>query len=72
MTFLDGDFHIKGRCKYFCNPTCHPAQISPKWVYGCLNPNHPDYDPYDFCPIVNCGGRKAKCEVKGVQSCNAL
>jgi len=61
--FIDGDFPSgKGNCKFHCSPTCHPAQVGPRWKYGCNNPQHPCYDPSDFVPIVKCGGNKKKCE----------
>lgn len=62
--FIDGDFPVEGKCEYFRSPSCHPAQIGDEWVYGCLNENHPSYDPGDFCPIVNCKGDKNNCEIK--------
>jgi len=62
--FLDGDFPVKdAECKYYCSPTCHPAQIGPKWVYGCLHPSWPQNKDRDFCPIVKCGGILANCEL---------
>lgn len=63
--FIDGDFKTgKGDCKHHCSPTCHPAQIGPKWKYGCLHPKWPQNKAGDFCPIVDCGGLKEKCELK--------
>jgi hypothetical protein len=62
--FIDGDFPTKRQCKYHCSPTCHPAQISPKWVYGCTHPSWPQNKAHDFVPIVKCGGRYKKCELK--------
>jgi hypothetical protein len=67
--FLDGDFSVEeAECKYYCSPTCHPAQTDKhEWKYGCLNSKHPHYDPYGFCPIVKCGGRVKDCEIPKLQ-----
>jgi hypothetical protein len=62
--YIDGDFASgKGDCKHHCSPTCHPAQIGPEWLYGCLHPAWPMNKAHDFCPIVRCGGDKMKCEL---------
>jgi hypothetical protein len=67
-SFIDGDFPSgKGRCKYHCSPTCHPAQVGPEWKYGCLSPKHPATTP-PLCPIVKCGGSLSKCEAKEVRT----
>jgi len=66
--FLDGDFPSKQSakgCRFHCSPTCHPAQIGPEWVYGCLHPEWPENKAGDFCPIVRCGAKQAKCEFPG-------
>ena len=63
--FFDGDFSVKNsECEYYCSPTWHPAQTGPEWKYGCTNKNHPYCDPFDFVPIVKCGGKKKNCEIK--------
>jgi hypothetical protein len=65
MIFIDGDFKSdKGNCKHHCSPTCHPCQVGPEWVYGCLHPAWPQNRESDFVPIVNCDGEKLKCELK--------
>lgn len=61
---VDGDFPVGGaKCKYYCSPTCHPAQIGPNWRYGCLHPAWPANQERDFCPIVFCGGDPEECEI---------
>ena len=60
--FIDGDFPTGKRCKYHCSPTCHPAQVGPDWLYGCLHPELEETKSGDFCPIVNCGGNPEKCD----------
>lgn len=63
IIFLDGDFKVKGsKCKHYCSPTCHPAQVGPEWRYGCLHPAWPQNQDGDFCPIVECGGDPKDCE----------
>lgn len=62
--FLDGDFPVKGsKCKYYCSPSCHPCQVGPKWVYGCLHVAWPQNE-FGFPPIVNCGGDPKNCEIE--------
>ena len=61
--FIDGDFATGRECKHHCSPTCHPLQVGPKWLYGCLHPHWPQNKAGDFCPVVKCGGRVAKCEL---------
>lgn len=70
--FIDGDFKSGvGDCKHHCSPTCHPGQIDPdKWHYGCLHPAFPSNRYGDFCPLVDCGGDKNKCELKGAKFIN--
>lgn len=64
MIIVDGDFPSeKGECAFHCSPTCHPAQVGPEWVYGCLHPAWPSNKERDFCPIVKCDGVYGKCEV---------
>ncbi len=64
--FLDGDFPSnKGSCEHHCSPSCHPAQIGPDWVYGCLHEAWPQNKAGDFVPIVNCKGIKGDCELIG-------
>ena len=61
-----GDFASgKGNCKYHCSPTCHPEQVGPEWQYGCLHKAWPPNRHGDFCPMVECDGERAKCELKG-------
>lgn len=65
---IDGDFRSElGNCEHHCSPSCHPAQIGPEWVYGCLHKAWPQNRYGDFCPIVHCGGEKSKCELKGMK-----
>ena len=66
MFCIDGDFKTgMGDCKYHCSPSCHPGQCDPdKWHYGCLHKAWPSNRIDDFCPLVECGGEKAKCELK--------
>lgn len=62
--FIDGDFKVKGaECEYYCSPSCHPAQVGPKWRYGCLHPAFPENIEHDFCPIVYCKGQLKNCKV---------
>jgi hypothetical protein len=61
--FIDGDFPTKRQCPHHCSPTCHPVQVGPKWVYGCLHPSWQQNKDGDFCPIVKCNGRVSKCEL---------
>ena len=62
--FIDGDFRSDiGNCKYYCYPTCHPAQVGPETVYGCTSKVWPQNRDGDFVPIVQCGGDKTKCEI---------
>ena len=63
VLFIDGDFPTNKECKYHCSPTCHPGQIGPEWKYGCLHPSWPQNKEGDFCPFVECGGHKSKCEI---------
>ncbi len=64
--FINGDYRSAlGNCEHHCSPTCHPAQIGPVWVYGCLHKAWPANRYGDFCPIVNCNGEKSKCDLKG-------
>jgi len=60
--FFGGDFLTGAPCPSYCSPSCHPAQVGPEWVYGCLHRAWPQ-NPYDFCPIVGCGGKPEKCEI---------
>lgn len=65
QTFVDGDFPVgKGTCSYYCCPSCHPAQVGPKTVYGCTNPIWYANRTGDFCPIVRCKGNKKNCELR--------
>jgi hypothetical protein len=64
MVHIDGDFKTGKECKHHCSPTCHPAQVGSKWVYGCLHPSWRVNQDGGFCPIVNCGGVVAKCEAE--------
>jgi hypothetical protein len=65
MIFIDGDFKSgKGDCKYHCLPTCHFAQIGKNWKYGCTHKAWWQNRAGDFVPIVECGGKKKKCELK--------
>jgi len=62
--FIDGDFRVKNSmCEYYCCPTCHPAQVEAKWVYGCTHIAWPQNEVGDFCPIVDCGGDPSKCKI---------
>lgn len=64
--FIEGDFPSgKGTCQHHCTPTCHPLQVGPETVHGCLSPSLPyNRSPdRDFCPIVDCGGNPLKCEI---------
>lgn len=64
--FIDGDFKSElGNCEHHCSPTCHPLQVGPDWVYGCLHMTWPMNKHGDHCPIVRCGGEKSKCDLKG-------
>jgi hypothetical protein len=64
--FLDGDFPSgMGNCKFHCSPTCHPGQVGPEWKYGCTHPAWPANKYGGFVPLVDCGGDKSKCELKG-------
>jgi len=63
QVFIDGDFPTDTQCEHHCSPSCHPAQIGPEWVYGCLHNAWPQNRDGDFCPIVECGGDPAKCEI---------
>ena len=61
---IDGYFKVKGSaCKYYCSPSCHPAQVGPEWVYGCTHKAWPSNRDGDFCPIVDCEGDQAKCSI---------
>jgi len=62
---IDGDFPVKGsKCKYYCSPSCHPAQIDPdEWKYGCTHVAW-EQNLYDFCPLVLCDGDPANCEIE--------
>ncbi len=64
-TPIDGDFpSAKGDCEFHCSPSCHPAQIDPdEWHYGCTHRAWTQNRAGDFCPIVECKGVKAKCEI---------
>ena len=65
LTHVDGDFKTrKGDCEYHCSPTCHPAQVGPEWLYGCLHKAWPGNREGDFCPIVDCDGEKSKCKLR--------
>ncbi len=62
--FIDGDFPTGAQCEHHCSPTCHPAQVDQgDWHYGCLHDAWPQNRTGDFCPIVECGGDPAKCEI---------
>ena len=61
--FIDGDFSTGKECEYHCSPTCHPGQVGPEWRYGCLHPGFPANKMGGFCPLVDCGGEYAKCEL---------
>jgi len=64
MIHIDGDFKSNlGNCKHHCSPSCHPAQTGPDWKYGCLNMGWESNRMGDFCPIVECGGDKSKCDL---------
>ena len=60
---IDGDFSTGKPCKYHCSPSCHPAQVGPKWKYGCLHKAWPQNKADDFVPIVDCSGERKKCEI---------
>ena len=64
VIFIDGDFPSGKPCKYHCSPTCHPAQIGPEWLYGCLHIAWPQNQARDFVPIVDCEGNIKKCEIE--------
>lgn len=65
MIFIDGDFNSNmGTCKHHCYPTCHPEQIGPERVYGCLHKAWWMNRCGDFVPIVECGGSPEKCDMK--------
>ncbi len=61
---IDGDFSIKGKCKWYCYPECHPAQVGPNKVYGCKCPVWYPNRVGDFVPIVKCKGDMNKCPLK--------
>ena len=61
--FFDGDFPTGKPCKYHCCPTCHPAQVSEEWMYGCTHPIWPSNKIRDFVPIVECSGLLKKCQI---------
>ena len=60
--FVECDAPTGRKCKYHCSPSCHPLQVGPEWVYGCLDKEWPHNQNGDFCPIVECGGDIDKCE----------
>ena len=65
MTHIDGDFISgKGNCEYHCRPSCHPGQTGKKIRYGCTHPAWPSNRFNDFVPLVECGGKTGKCELK--------
>jgi hypothetical protein len=62
--FIDGDFPVKeSQCRYYCQPSCHPLNVGPGPMYGCLNPLWPTNQCGDFCPPVECGGLFNNCDV---------
>ena len=63
LRHIDGEFKTDTPCKYHCSPACHPAQIGPKWLYGCTHKAYPSNQVGDFVPIVNCGGIQSKCAI---------
>lgn len=63
VTIIDGDFVKEAECRYYCSPSCHPAQIGPEWVYGCTHKAWPQNKAGDFVPIVECEGRIKKCKI---------
>ena len=64
--FFDGDFKTSktGKCEFHCWPSCHPAQIGPRDVFGCTHRAWPMNRYGDFVPIVDCGGDILICEFK--------
>lgn len=61
--FIDGDFPTDAECRYHCSPTCHPGQVGEGWRYGCLHRAFPQNRAGDFCPLVECNGELARCEI---------
>ena len=59
---VDGDFSVKGKCKWYCYPTCHPAQTGN--AHGCKCPVWYPNRIGDFVPIVKCKGDRNKCPLK--------
>lgn len=59
---VDGDFSVKGKCKWYCYPTCHPAQTGN--AHGCKCPVWYPNRIGDFVPIVKCKGDRSKCPLK--------
>ena len=64
--WIDGDFPTDTKCKYHCLPKGHPLQVGPEWQYGCLHVAWLQ-NPYDFCPMVKCGGDPARCEIPRIE-----
>lgn len=61
---FDGDFRVdEAMCKWYCRPTCHPANTGEEVVFGCLNPNHHTYIKGDFVPVVKCEGNPENCDI---------
>ena len=59
---VDGDFSVKGKCRWYCYPTCHPAQTGN--AHGCKCPVWYPNRIGDFVPIVKCKGDRSKCPLK--------
>ena len=59
---VDGDFSVKGKCKWYCYPTFHPTQTGN--AHGCKCPVWYPNRIGDFVPIVKCKGDRSKCPLK--------
>lgn len=66
MISIDADHDSdKGNCRHHCSPSCHPEQTGHDWKYACRHPAWPQNRAKDFPPIVDCNGKKNKCELVG-------
>ena len=65
IAFVEGNFPVEGaECPCYKWPTCHPVNVGPQQIFVCVNPMHPQSDPADFPPVVECGGLFAHCECR--------
>jgi len=61
---IEADFPVKDvECKYYCCPTCHPAQVNKNYIYTCRHPSWPVNKAGDFPPVVTCEGKYVQCEL---------